>query len=86
MGRPDKSFRLRASPPAGLGTLVAVVTDENARVDALTSRHKDLSVVERPKAYLVELAEVLRDGGDDPHRSVAPLVYETVLPASEFRR
>ena len=23
--RPDKSFRLRVSPPAGLGTLVAVV-------------------------------------------------------------
>ena len=79
--RPDKSFRLRVSPPAGLGTLVAVVSNEDARLEALTSRHKDLSVVERPKAYLVELAEVLRAGGDDPHRSVATVVYETVMPA-----
>ena len=79
--RPDKPFRLRVSPPAGFGTLVAVVANEDARLDTLTSRHKDLSVVERPKAYLVELAEVLRAGGDNPHRSVATLVYETVMPA-----
>ena len=79
--RPDKSFRLRVSPPAGRGILVAVVSDETARLDALTARHKDLSVVERPRAYLVELAEVLRAGGGSTHRSVATLVYETVMPA-----
>ena len=77
----DPSFRLRVSPPAGLGTLVAVVSDEISQLNVLTAQHKDLSVIERPKAYLVELAEVLRAGGDGPHRRVATLVYETVMPA-----
>ena len=80
-GGPDQSFRLRVSPPVGLGMLVAVVSDETSQVDALTSRHKDLSVVEHPKAYLVELAEALRAGEEYSHRSVATLVYETVMPA-----
>ena len=74
------SFRLRVSPPAGRGTLVAIVSDETPQLGALTARHKDLSVVERPKAYLVEMAEVLRAGGDSPHRTVGTLVYETVMP------
>lgn len=77
----DPSFRLRVSPPAGLGTLVAVVSDKIIQLNVLTAQHKDLSVIERPKAYLVELAEVLRAGGDSPQRSVATLVYETVMPA-----
>ena len=76
----DPSFRLRVSPPAGLGTLVAVVSDEISQINELTAQHKDLSVIERPKAYLVELAEVLRAGGHSPHRRVATLVYETVMP------
>ena len=75
------SFRLRVSPPAGRGTLVAIVSDETPQLGALTARHKDLSVVERPKAYLVEMAEVLRAGGDSPQRTVGTLVYETVMPA-----
>ena len=77
----DQSFRFRASPPAGLGTLVAVVTDEAPQLDRLVGRHKDLAVVDRPRAYLVEMAEVLRTSGDSPHRSIATLVYETVMPA-----
>ena len=76
----EPSFRLRVSPPAGSGTLVAVVSDEVPQLDVLTAQHKDLSVIERPKAYLVELAEVLRAGGDSPHLRVATLVYETVMP------
>ena len=76
----EPSFRLRVSPPAGSGTLVAVVSDEVPQLDLLTAQHKDLSVIERPKAYLVELAEVLRAGGDSPHRRVATLSYETVMP------
>ena len=76
----EPSFRLRVSPPAGVGTLVAVVSDKIPQLDVLTAQHKDLSVIERPKAYLVELAEVLRAGGDSPHRRVATLVYETVMP------
>ena len=76
----EPSFRLRVSPPAGVGTLVAVVSDKIPQLDVLTAQHKDLSVIERPKAYLVELAEVLLAGGDSPHRRVATLVYETVMP------
>ena len=75
------SFRLRVSPPAGLGTLIAVVSDEIPQLDELTARHKDLSVVERPNAYLVEMAEVLRASGDSLDRTVGTLVYETVVPA-----
>ena len=76
----EPSFRLRVSPPAGLGTLVAVVSDEIPQLNALTTQHKDLSVIERPKAYLVELAEIIRAGGDTPDRRVATLDYETVMP------
>ena len=76
----EPSFRLRVSPPAGTGTLVAVVSDEIPQLDVLTAQHKDLSVIERPKAYLVELAEVLRVGGDSPLSRVATLSYETVMP------
>ena len=78
---PGQSFRLRVSPPAGRGMLVAVVLSETSQIDGLAARHKDLAVIERPRAYLVELAEVLRASQDDPHQSVATLVYETVVTA-----
>jgi outer membrane protein OmpA-like peptidoglycan-associated protein len=55
-------FRFRAKPPTGNGVLVAVVYEENPGIQKLTSKHKDLSVVARPEAYLVELAEALRSG------------------------
>ena len=79
-GSADRTFRIRMSPPTGPGTLVAVVSHgDPGRIEKLTAAHKDLSVIERPKAYLVELAEVLRAGGDSrPHLSVASVVYETV--------
>ena len=59
---------------------MAVVSDgDSPQLAKLTAAHKDLSVIERPKAYAVELAEVLRANGDShPYRSVATLVYETV--------
>ena len=79
-GSGDRTFRIRISPPTGPGTLVAVVSHgDPGRLEKLTTAHKDLSVIERPKAYLVELAEVLRANGDSrPHLSVASMVYETV--------
>ena len=46
----EPSFRLRVSPPAGHGTLIAVVSDELPQLNALTAQHKDLSIVERPKS------------------------------------
>ena len=79
-GSADRTFRIRMSPPTGPGTLVAVVSHgDSGRIEKLTAAHKDLAIIERPKAYLVELAEVLRAGEDSrPHLSVASVVYETV--------
>ena len=53
-------FRYRATYPAGRGMLIAVVSEESAPLRNMAFRHKDLSVVSRPEAYLVELAEALR--------------------------
>ena len=75
------SFRLKVSPPAGAGMLVAIVSDETPQLEALTARHKDLSVVERPNAYLVEMAEAIRAGGERPRGTIATLTYQTVMPA-----
>ena len=72
------AFRLQVSPPAGAGMLVAIVSDETPQLEALAARHKDLSVVERPNAYLVEMAEAIRAGGGRSRGMVATLTYETV--------
>ena len=61
-------FRLRARPPVGRGTIIAVVA-EGQLPGALTSTHKDLSVVASPEAYVVELAGQLR------HRGVSSWSY-----------
>lgn len=53
-------FDFRAAGPSGRGMLIAVVSHGSALLQNLASRHKDLSVIARPEAYLVELAEVLR--------------------------
>ena len=78
-------FRFRAVPPAGRGLLVAVVSDGNAHVRRLVSRHKDLSVVQRPESYLVEIGEALRasGAGDTDGWRIATLAYEIVPPKSK---
>ena len=43
--------------------LLAIVADESVHLTELVSRHKDLVVIERPNAYLVELNEALRVEG-----------------------
>ena len=55
------SFRFRAQPPLGRGVLIAVVAQDEFRLESLTGLHKDLSVIPRPEAYLVELAGHLRN-------------------------
>ena len=73
-------FRFQADPPTGRGTLIAVVSDqESAQLQALVSRHKDLSVVPRPDAYLVEMDEALYVGRGSRQRA-ATLDYEVVAP------
>ena len=54
------AFRFSVEPPAGDGMLMALVGEESAALSGLVSRHKDLAVIERPDAYLVELGEALR--------------------------
>ena len=77
-------FEFQATPPAGRGLLVAVVSDGSNRLAALTSRHKDLSVAPSPQAYLVEIREALHaastDGGNPPGWSIATLEYEVASP------
>jgi len=75
-------FEFQATPPAGRGLLVAVVSDGNDRLAALTARHKDLSVTPSPEAYLVEMSEALQAAAPDTHADwdIATLEYEIVSP------
>ena len=59
----DGGFRFSVEPPIGEGMLLAVVTEQDLQLAGLVSRHKDLAVIERPGAYLVELHEALRAAG-----------------------
>lgn len=78
---PHDWFRFRAAPPLGSGLLVAVLSDGSARLSDLASRHKDLSVVPRPEAYVADIGEALRAaGGEGGGWSVATLAYEIVAP------
>lgn len=79
----NTQFRFRAAPPLGAGLLIAVVSDGSAQLASLAARHKDLSVVGRPEAYLVEIGEALRRpsaGGRNPGWRAATLAYEIVAP------
>ncbi len=62
----DGGFQFSVTPPLGEGRLMAVVAEQSLQLTDLLSRHKDLAVVEHPRAYLVELHEALRvaDGTD----------------------
>ena len=78
----DAGFAFETVPPVGRGLLVAVVSDGNDRLAALTSRHKDLSVVPSSEAYLVEISEAVRAsaGNAGSTWSIATLEYEVVSP------
>ena len=70
-------FRFSVEPPAGAGMLFAIVAERSVHLARLVSRYKDLAVIERPSAYLVELNEALRAaGGADWAR--ASRAYEIV--------
>ena len=76
-----KEFLFKTTPPAGVGMLIAVVSEEDARLKEVLSQHKDLSVVPRPQAYLVELGETLLSGRGtklNEKFAVASLEYEIV--------
>ena len=61
----DGGFRFSVEPPVGEGMLLAVVTERGSQLSGLVSRYKDLAVIPRPGAYLVELHEALRAGGGE---------------------
>ena len=73
----DGGFRFSVEPPVGEGMLLAVVTDQGLQLSGLVSRHKDLAVIQRPGAYLVELHEALR-AADEADWGQATRVYEVV--------
>ena len=54
------AFRFSVEPPVGEGMLMALVVEESQPLAGLASRHKDLAVIARPDAYLVELGEAVR--------------------------
>ena len=70
-------FRFLARPPIGRGMLVAIVADNESRLTALTARHKDLAVIPRPDAFIVELAGHLRRWGG-PHWAYGEIEYEII--------
>ena len=77
----DAGFRFRAAPPRGPGLVIAVVSDGSAQLETLVSRYKDLSVVARPEAYLVEIGEALRRPAAEGRGAgwrVGTLAYEIV--------
>ena len=71
------AFRFSVEPPAGQGMLMALVAEGSLPLAGLVSRHKDLAVIERPDAYLVELGEVLR-AADEGKWGRATRDYEVV--------
>ena len=59
--------------------LLAIVAERSVQLAELVSRHKDLAVIERPAAYLVELNEALRaSGGADWGQATRD--YQVVVP------
>ena len=76
-------FRFKATPPAGAGVLLAVVSEEGPQIRNLVSRHKDLAVVARPSAYLVEMDEALRAGASNGAGTIAATLAYEVVASSE---
>ncbi|WP_165435229.1 trypsin-like serine protease [Bradyrhizobium sp. Leo121] len=84
---PDQadSFRLRATPPLGKNTLIAVVLPPQTPIDDLTKLNDDLGVIADPKSLFDSLAdrEVKTRGIKvEPvapiNRAIAQLTYELV--------
>ena len=84
----QSGLRVQAIPPIGRGMLIAVVSEDSAALEELSSRHKDLLVISRPEAYVVELSEVLGINGPAEKAgaalrdnwTVGQLEYEIIPP------
>ena len=76
-------FRFKATPPVGAGVLLALVSEESTQIRDLVSRNKDLAVVARPSAYLVEMGEALRAGDPEGRGTIAATLAYEVVASSE---
>lgn len=72
---PVDGFVLRARPPAGENSIIAVIAPTGARVDDILARHADLSAIPDAGSFFAELGAILEDA-----RSRLPLV-DTALEA-----
>jgi secreted trypsin-like serine protease len=79
MPGPGDSFVLRARPPAGNNTIIAVVAPNGARVDELLARHADLAAIPDPDAFFSELGRIL----DDARERLAPIDF---APEEQIRQ
>ena len=76
---PADGFVLRARAPLGENAIIAVVAPPGTPVEALLSRHADLSAIPNAEAFFLELASVLEEA-----RSRMPLI--TSAPEAEIAR
>jgi hypothetical protein len=76
---PADGFVLRARAPLGENAIIAVVAPPGTPVEALLSRHADLSAIPNAEAFFLELAGLLEEA-----RSRMPLI--TSAPEAEIAR
>jgi hypothetical protein len=81
---PYYGFEFTASEPAGKGTLVAIVTEDQVALEELLKPHGNLEPIADPSAYMAALAQKLRSiwTGEQANRelrwSMTELPYEIV--------
>jgi hypothetical protein len=61
---PADGFVLRARPPAGENSIIAVVAPPNARVEEILNRHADLAAIPEAESFFEELASILREASN----------------------
>ena len=70
---PDPTYGCAfAATEPGKGQIMAIVSEDNVPIDELLSRNKDLGIVDKPGAYLAEIAQALLQiwTGDERNRAV----------------
>jgi secreted trypsin-like serine protease len=76
---PTDGFVLRAKPPVGDNTIIAVVAPPGIKADEILSRNMDLAEIPEVESFFEELADLLEDARDR-----MPLL--TTAPESEITR
>ena len=76
---PADGFVLRAQPPVGENSIIAVVAPRDARIEALLARHATLDAIPDPTSFFSELARLLETA-----RAALPLLDSA--PEEEIRQ